>query len=1004
MPRRLPLLCALALALSPALAFAQTGKIAGTVTDAASGESLPGVNVVIDGTTQGATTDVDGYYVILNVTPGTYDVRASFVGYTAQVKEGVRVNIDLTSQIDFALQEQTVGLDEVVISANQEVVQRDLSASRVDVTAEQIENLPVADVASVVGLQAGVQGLSIRGSGADETSFRIDGFTSTSRRNNTPYTGISYAAVEEVQVQSGGFNAEYGDMRGGVVNLVTKEGPRDRYTADVILRYSTPSQKHFGLSPTDPNSYWLRSYMDPDVAFEGTTEGWDDYLQQQYPQFGGFDAISEQTLSDEDQTNDLTPQQAQDLFMYRHRRDLAIDRPDYTIDGGFGGPVPGVGRYLGDLRFFASYRQEEDQYIVPLTRDAYSENNARLKLTSDIASGMKLVVEGMFGTQKGTNQENRNSDATLIRQDGDREEIYGDNGLAGYSPSEDGMFGSGAYSLSDIDHNMVAAKLTHSLSERSFYEVSLQRMQSEYFSRPPRTRDTSCAFNVTDTYCVDEAPLGFSFESINSLEGMRMGAHWSEFRDSSQVTEWTGRFDLTSQVNKTNLVKVGVEWHQINQDINYGYLDFLINPNDTYSNWNESTLYGALYVQDKLEFNGMIANVGLRLDYLNPNTDWWVYENPYPEAFLGTNIQEMDTLLSRESAKQQLTLSPRVGVSFPITDVSKLYFNYGHFRQLPDPEELYQLERSYENDRVSRIANPNAPMPRTVAYELGYEQSLFGQYLIRIAGYYKDVSDQPRNVTFESLSGLINYSVNTPDNYEDIRGFEISLFRNAGKWFRGFINYTYQVESEGSFGFARFDENRVEQREYERNTRDHYQSKPLPQPYARVNLDFISPPDFGPEVAGLRPIGDWRLNFLGWWQSGEYATFTGRNNVPGIQDNLQWRAFRMVDMRLSKNFNARGIDTNFYIDVKNVFNLKNFNAGAFYGSNDFQLYMNSLRLPEEAVEGWESDYQPKDEDGNPLYGDDRPGDLDKDYIDPPNGSSFRYLFPRDVFFGLKFSF
>ena len=392
MMRRLPLL--LALALSPALAFAQTGKIAGTVTDAASGESLPGVNVVIDGTTQGATTDVDGYYVILNVTPGTYAVRASFVGYTAQVKEDVRVNIDLTSEIDFELQEQTVGLDEVIVSANQEVVQRDLSASRVDITAEQIQNLPVTDINRVVGLQAGVQGLNIRGSGADQVAFIMDGFNLGTRRDNTPFTNISYAGVEQVQIQSGGFTAKYGDMRSGIVNVVTKEGPRDRYTANITASYSPPTDKYFGVSPSNPDSYWMRPYTDDDVAFVGTEEGWDDETQQQYPFFQGYNSLEENLASDDDPTNDLTAEQIQALFLWEHRRDLSKVNPDYVIDGGFGGPVPVISQYLGDLRFFASYRQAETQYIIPLTTDGKDESNFNIKVTSNVAQNMKLVLDG----------------------------------------------------------------------------------------------------------------------------------------------------------------------------------------------------------------------------------------------------------------------------------------------------------------------------------------------------------------------------------------------------------------------------------------------------------------------------------------------------------------------------------------------------------------------------------------------------------------------------------
>ena len=156
------LLCMLALLLPASAALAQSGKIAGTVTDQATGDPLPGVNVVIEGTTQGATTDVDGYYNILNVRPGTYDVRASFVGFTPQILADVRVNIDLTTNLDIQLREETVGLDEVVVAAERPVVQRDVSASVANLNAEEIENLPVTDVADVIGLQAGFE----RGSGS----------------------------------------------------------------------------------------------------------------------------------------------------------------------------------------------------------------------------------------------------------------------------------------------------------------------------------------------------------------------------------------------------------------------------------------------------------------------------------------------------------------------------------------------------------------------------------------------------------------------------------------------------------------------------------------------------------------------------------------------------------------------------------------------------------------------------------------------------------------------
>ncbi|ARA94736.1 hypothetical protein AWN76_017290 [Rhodothermaceae bacterium RA] len=1012
------LLFVVALLLGVAPARAQTGKIAGTVTDARTGQPLPGVNVVIEGTTQGTTTDVNGFYTIVNVRPGTYDVRASFIGFTPVVRQDVQVNIDLTAEVNFELQEETVGLEEVVVSAEQEVVKRDLSASRVDITADQIQNLPVTDVNRVVGLQAGVQGLNIRGSGADQAAFIMDGFNLGTRRDNTPYTNISYAGVEQIQIQSGGFTAKYGDMRSGIVNVVNQEGPRDRYTINLTASYSPATEKYFGISPSDPNSYWMRPYTDPDVAFVGTENGtWDEMMQQQYPFFQGYNSLAANLASDEDPTNDLTPEQIQALFLWEHRRDLTAQKPDYVIDGGLGGPVPLISRYLGDLRFFTTYRQAEDQYIIPLPTDGRKEWNYNLKLTSNITPAMKVVFNGMWANSFGTSTEDRGGTTRIIGTENTVQD--GTGSTFRYNRPEDWMFGTGARSISDIDTKMYGVSFTHTLSPTTFYEVKLQRTQENYFTRPPRTRDETCLTQLSDPalnsilqpainngFCIDESPFGWKYEGATSfINNMRMGGHWAEFRDTSEVVQYQMRFDYTSQVNRTNLIQAGVEFSVTPQDINFGFVDQLINPDDIYSSWNETEYYAAIYVQDKLEFQGMIANLGLRLDYMDPNTEWYVIDDPYSDAFLGKNIDEFDEMLGgKKPVDPQIRLSPRLGVSFPVTAASKLYFNYGHAYQRPKPQELYRLSRAYTNDGVFHMPNPRNPMQLTIQYEAGYEQSFLDQFLVRIAGYYKDVRNQPRQVAYISRDGLVNYTVPVADSYADTRGVEISLFKNRGDWVRGFLNYSYMVDSGGAFGFPSFRENRVEQRRYEENTTDYYQNKPLPRPYARFNLEFISPVDFGPEAGGFHPFGDWRLSFLGEWKKGEYFTFTGgQTTVRGIENNMYWKAYRNVDLRISKNLDIPQGNLQLYADIRNVFNIKNFNASAFSDGQDFNSYINSLRLPKEMVEGWEEFYAQQDENGNPIYGNDIPGTLDKDYINDPNYSSFWYLFPRRVFFGMRLS-
>jgi outer membrane receptor protein involved in Fe transport len=224
--------------------YSQSGKINGIIRDAETGEALIGANIIIEGTNLGAATNVEGYYVITSIPPKTYTLRASMVGYAPQIVEDVRVNINLTTEINFNLRSSSIQTDEVVIVAQQPIVRQDVSASVVNLNIDEIKSLPVVSVAGIIGLQAGVQGLTIRGGGSDQTAFVINGITLRDERDNTPYTGISFTSIEELQIQTGGFNAEYGNIRSGLINVVTKEGRKDKYNFSFIGRYRPAGRKH----------------------------------------------------------------------------------------------------------------------------------------------------------------------------------------------------------------------------------------------------------------------------------------------------------------------------------------------------------------------------------------------------------------------------------------------------------------------------------------------------------------------------------------------------------------------------------------------------------------------------------------------------------------------------------------------------------------------------------------------------------------------------------------
>ncbi len=1015
---------------------AQTGKISGTITDATNNEPLIGANVIIQGTSMGAATNISGYYAILNIPPGKYNIKISSIGYAAKTIVDVVVNINQTTLIDATLQEQTIQTEEVVVTARTPIVQKDVSSSQINLDVKQIQSLPVSSIVGAIGLQAGIQdGLVIRGGGANQTGFMVNGITLRDARDNSPFTGISYTAVDQVQIQTGGFNAEYGDVRSGLINVVTKEGPKDKYYFSFIGRYSGASPKHFGSSPQDPNSYWIRPYVDPAVAWTGTQNGaWDENLQKQYPDFEGWIAIANQMNSNDNPNDDLTPEAAQKIFLWEHRRQLDIVNPDYDIDASFGGPVPLVGKYLGNLRFFASYRQTQNEYVIPLSTDGVNEYTGQIKFTSDVGEGKKLMVQGLFAQTQGTNDNNSGLPGIFQTPS----DFVGSTAPASgpftrISYIESRLFAPDYWAPSIIDRYSYGTKFTHVINSKTFYEINLSGFTSKYSTNPGRVRDSSNKIiTIGNNYSFDEAPYGFADYPNTGILGFRMGVGFSNSRDSSDLTTINAKVDFQSQLDRYNEVKTGVEFNYTDNNVNYASVDKFLPSGRYHNQWHTFPVRGALYVQDKLEFEGMVANLGVRFDYSNPGGEWYDY-SPYTEAFSASGT--LDTV-TKVATEKQLDISPRLGISFPITNDSKLYFNYGHFRQMPTPDNLYLVRKYLDNNALTRLANPNNPLQKTVAYELGFEQNIYDQFLIHIAGYYKDVSLQSRLVNYVNRNNTVNYSVTQPDNYADIRGFEVTLTKNRGNWIQGFINYTYDVTTSGNFGFATYYENLAEQRAYERTTTSNYQEKPIARPYARISLDFFTPQKFGPELGGVDIFGDWRLNLVGNWRSGYHFTWANGGSLPGVINNTQWKSYLNFDMRLSKNFNILGANLQFFMDVSNLFNYKYMTGGGFVpnDNNDYLAYMRSLHLPQDVF----SDYT-KNPDGSIntgysnaadgvtyVFGDDVPGDSrvgpyhawdpnadeatkaewskNKSYIDMPNQTFLTYLNPRDIFWGLKLTF
>jgi hypothetical protein len=584
----------------------------------------------------------------------------------------------------------------------------------------------------------------------------------------------------------------------------------------------------------------------------------------------------------------------------------------------------------------------------------------------------------------------------------------------------------GYFSPSVIYRSMVGAKLTHALSPKTYYEVNLQFKKSKYHTYQMSTRDTSSVYQIFDGYPsidMDEAPYGYWGYSTGAIDGTSTGGWMNLGRDNSKNMTYSIKADITSQISLNHQLKGGVITTFNDYDINSSTYS------PSMSTWTRSQIYrfspfriGA-YLQDKIEYEGFVANIGARFDLSDANTNYYeltTYDQLYRAGY-GNDIEEKAPV---KRTKPIFSISPRLGIAHPIGENSKLYFNYGHFRQEAESTYRLRLQREY-NGLVTSIGNPNLALEKTVSYEVGFEHGVANNYLIQVAGYYKDVTDQPGWITYRNIKGTVNYSITTNNFYEDIRGVELTFTKNTGAFFSGFVNLTYEVQSSGHFDYEKNYEDPNEQRNYLLKTPE--QSKPHARPRSKFNLDFHTPPSFGPKYFGLFPLAEWRMNILGSWKTGAYYTYNP-NSLSGVIDDTQWRDKWDLDLRLARSLRLWETDIQFYLDIVNLLNLKYLDYAGFSDTYDWNAYMTSLNLS----------FEDGEEHGDDRIGDYRPVGVAYDplerlidnpnndaaiaaenaaihesnskrkergsYIDNPNITSLTFLNPRRITFGVKISF
>jgi hypothetical protein len=940
-----------------------TGKLAGRVVDAENGNPIPGVNVYLQGTTLGGATDLDGNYYIINIPPGTYTLTASMIGYKETNKTKVLVKLDRTIKIDFELEIAIMEGEEITVVANREITSPDVSATKVIIEAsEAIENAPVIDFTDFLNLQPGVEDLLIRGGTRDQTLMMVDGIMLVDERRNEPIMNVNLSAVQEVELMTGGFNAEYGNVRSGVINIITKTG-QEKYGGSVDFRISPPTNKHFG-----DELYWTADWQR--WSGTGSMEPSEDFI--------GWNAYADQLNNDGDPNNDITADGARRRWEWRHRQiEYGKEGPsDYMLDASFSGPVP----FTDNTKFFLSYRRQYITSILPLYAITDTERLGQTlqtfqgKIIYKINPSMDLLISGMY------------SEDFWLRNFWSP--VRGTLPL-GHIP---GNFGKYSYQHvpSNLYTGILGAKLTHGINPGTFYTVQLEYSRIKDFASPGPGRDTTKVFEYEPGKFLDETPWGqANLGHFTDAVGVYQWNGGPFLSDVSSITTWRLKVDLTSQIDLYNNIRTGIEfaYNDLREDMRY--YDPAHTLQDTRLKWSRFPIRASVYLQDKFEWEGMIANAGVRVDYASANVDWYTGD-PFHRYF-SAEYKDSLSYLFTEASESRWNISPRLGVSHPISENVKIFFNYGHFYSMPVNQQYYGLQEGTSfNNRITMLGNPNLYLPRTVSYELGFETDLFDELLLNVVGYYKDVTDQAGELRFINRFGTVDYNTYQNKNYQDIRGFEIRLDKKYGRFWYGWLNYNYMEITNGYVGYRTiYEDPRIKPAKEGAE-----QFRPVAQPSLRASLEFHTPIDFGPDLAGFHLLGGWAINVIYTWQSGAYETFLPRG--PDETNNVQWVDYSNMNLRIRKQIRKIfGTQPEFYISITNLFDQKYLNRWAFNDA-EWLEYMNSLKLPM-----FEGDRNGNDRIG--IYPEDGKNEHVNVDINPLKNWQL-FLWPRDIYIGARIYF
>ncbi|MBI3110295.1 MAG: TonB-dependent receptor [Ignavibacteriales bacterium] len=773
---------------------AQDGKLRGRVTDGATGEPLIGANVIMEETTIGAASDINGEYIVLSVPPGTYTVKASFIGYGAITVSNIRVSANLTTTQDFHLQSTLIQTREIVITAERPLIQRNTTNTVRMQTQEDIRSLSFRGLQNILALSAGVMQqdgtLYVRGGRAGEVAYFIDGATATNPLFRSEAISPIQEAIEEIQLQSGGYTAEFGGANSGIVRTTMRTGGSQfRASLDVQTDdFAKPGKQFLGTS--------ARGFRNVVLTVSGPIlENLRFFVAGQHNYLRNRSSMYLEPFSFENMVTDAFGTRVEGTplpgtieikrnYLYKNWRNentaqgtLLWDMNPWKVrfSGSYGEVDLPTGHSwpdaLRNLFWRRDYRNKTKNMLANLRVTHVLGPKAFYEVGASYLNRDFRAYDPDFGDDwKLYNDSVASRDKGYMTANGSTEFLTRFQGPANYS------------TIYGFAPNFPDPGFTHEFAPNNSYQLNSQNSigLTVDFTSQVNPRWELKAGGKIDSWTMRL----FSVGAIGTLN-----TFLAQSGDTYTADKLAGDANLRKEYDIFVQRQGGMNL--------YGY-DIDGNKIDDGFAGPRKPFFASAYIQNKFEFNDLVLNLGVRyelfdmknvapIDYVNPTWD------EHLDYFTGDDwLKETDP---------SHLLLPRVSFSFPVNDRTVFYAMYGKYAQLPELNRLYDgvrflASRISPQTRVGYALSTSGGMgflvkpERTTQYEVGIRQILFDNFAFTATGFYKDLKDQIQlNRVTNDLGVPLFVSYGNPA-FGTVKGLELTLELRRTNRLRANVNYT----------------------------------------------------------------------------------------------------------------------------------------------------------------------------------------------------------------------